>query len=152
MPTDIVRNFSRLPHFTARRMTVAYQQIKCAQEYANDHEVCGPADIMRCKGYGYEHDSRFTFANDYTVKSLDTKIVKDHGYCLKVDNNQVYDSISREDEEKVLGTNQPTINYNVLVNSKCDPNPSDHWYGTDGIQCSNIHNFGRCMTIKDWCL
>ena len=38
----------------------------------------------------------------YTNKSLDTKLGKGHGYCLKINNDQVYNSISRSDEEMVL--------------------------------------------------
>ena len=56
----------------------------CSGVCKDDHEVCGPADIMRCKGYGYEHDSRVTFANDYTVSwyQHDDKITDPHG-CQK---------------------------------------------------------------------
>ena len=42
------------------------------------------------------------------------------GYCLKINNDQVYDSISRSDEEKILGANQLNVNYTALhSNSTC---------------------------------
>ena len=77
-------------------------------------------------------------SDDYIDKFLDTKLVKEHGYCLKINNDQVYDSISGSDEQKVLGTNQPTVNYTGLV--KCNKS------GTDGILCSD-----GCKNIKYWC-
>ena len=50
-------------------------------------------------------------SDDYIDKFLDTKLVKEHGYCLKINNDQVNDSISRSDEQKILGTNQPTVGW-----------------------------------------
>ena len=49
--------------------------------------------------------------------------------------------IPRSDEEKVLGTNQPTVNYTGLV--KCD---TGYGFCTDGIQCSD-----ECKDMEFWC-
>ena len=102
-------------------------QVKNKNERREDAELYDP-DNLRCIGDG------FNFADDFTGLTLDTKLGKDHGYCLKINNDQVYDSISRSDEQKVLGTNQPTVDYTGLV--KCD----------DGIQCLD-----GCKEMQFWC-
>ena len=113
----------------------------CSGVYSEEAELCEP-DILSCIGHGYnenQNERGYEWADDYTKKSLATKLGKDHGYCLKINNDQVYDSISRSDEQKVLGTNQPTVNYTGLV--KCKDQ-----YGTDGIHCSD-----ECKSIEYWC-
>ena len=102
----------------------------CSGICSDESEMCDPRNL-RCIGKGHQDLG-------YTNKSLDTKLGKDHGYCLKINNDQVYDSISRSDEQKVLGTNQPTVDYTGLV--KCN-----NKYG-NGIQCSD-----GCKWIRDWC-
>ena len=44
------------------------------------------------------NDGYYEWADYYTEKTLDAKQGKD---CLKINNDQVYDSISRSDEQKV---------------------------------------------------
>ena len=65
----------------------------CSGVCSEEAELCDP-DNLRCIGHGY-------WDLGYTVMSLDTKLGKGHGYCLKANNDQVYDSISRSDEQKV---------------------------------------------------
>ena len=96
-----------------------------------EEDLCNP-DQLRCVGDGYVWD-------DYKVqiKTLGTKLGKDHHYCFKqVNNDFEYDYISREDEEKVLGKHQPMVNYEGL--KKCRK------LGTDGISCKD-----KCYI--DWC-
>merc|ERR1711949_94319 len=98
----------------------------CSGVCSEEAEFCDP-DNLRCIGDGYDASAKYyEWADDYTDKSLDTKLGKDHGYCLKINNDQAYDSISRSDEQKVLGTNEPTVIYTGLV--KC----YDTYWGTDG--------------------
>ena len=92
-------------------------------------ELCD-ADKLRCVGDGFGGD-----LNDlngvYNIKSLDTKLGKGHGYCFReVNNDQAYDSITREDEDRILGRNERAVNYTLL--KKCK-----NKYGTEGIQCQN---------------
>ena len=87
----------------------------CSGVCSEEAEFCDP-DNLRCIGHGYEDYSWNT--KDYTDKSLDTKLGKDHGYCLKINNDLGYDSISRSDEQKILGTHQSSVNYDRLV--KCN--------------------------------
>ena len=105
----------------------------CSGVCSEEAELCDP-DNLRCIGDGY-NSWQGGYTDDYTDKSLDTKLGK-NGYCLKINNDQFYDSIGRADEQKILGTHQPTVNYTGLV--KC--NDGDE----DGIICS-----GKCET--DWC-
>ena len=109
-------------------------QVKNKNERREDAELYDP-DNLRCIGDG------FNFADDFTGLALDTKLGKDHGYCLKINNDQVYDSISRNDEVRVIGTNQPTVNYVGLV--KC----YNSEYGSDGILCGD-----RYRPIQYWCI
>ena len=112
----------------------------CSGVCSEDAELCNQ-DNLRCIGHGYpEGDWGFSDV-DNTRKSLNTKLGKDHGYCLKINNDQVYDSISRNDEVRVIGTNQPTVNYVGLV--KC----YNSEYGSDGILCGD-----RYRPIQYWCI
>ena len=106
----------------------------CSGVCSEEAELCDP-DNLRCIGDGYSEDD-FGYSDDYMRKSLNTELGKQHDYCLKINNDQSYDSISRTDEEKVIGTNQPTVNYTGLV--KCN-----NGY-MDGIQCSD-----GCKSILD---
>ena len=77
-------------------------------------ELCNPD--LRCIEDGYE-GNYYSYFN-YTARNLETKVGKGHNYCLQVNNDGAYDIITREDEEKIYGDDQPTINYNALA--KCD--------------------------------
>ena len=120
----------------------------CSGVCREESELCDP-ETLRCLGEGYTPITiyGYPFADDYTEKSLPTKLGKLHGYCLKINNDQVYDSLSRNDEVKVIGTHQSTVNYTGLI--KCQE-PVYQWYvknqSTDGILCS-----GYCKTNKYWC-
>merc|ERR1711923_511961 len=107
----------------------------CSGVCSEEAEFCDP-DNLKCIGHGDD----YSWLSKYTEKSLDTKLGKDHGYCLKINNDQTFDSITREDEQKILGTNEPTVNYTGLV--KCHDTEGD-----DGILCS-----GECRSIIYWCV
>ena len=109
----------------------------CSGVCREEAELCDP-DNLRCIGDGYD-EGQWDFDDYYTVKSLNTKLGKDHGYCLKINNDQVYDHISRADEEKVKGTHQLTVNYTWLI--EC----VDEYSGEIGIQCSD-----ECRS-QEWC-
>ena len=108
----------------------------CSGVCKDEEELCDP-DKLRCPGYGHDETDPFSFrwVVAYSKKSLNSILVKDHGYCLKVNNDQQYDTISRGDEKKIIGSHQSTVNYTTLV--KCNN-------GHDGILCS-----GECKI--DWC-
>ena len=109
----------------------------CSGVCREEAEFCGP-DSLRCIGDGFEDGYWYIH---YSIKSLETKLGKDHGYCLKINNDQAYDTISRADEEKILGTHEHAVNYTWLV--KCN---LSEWNPSNGILCS-----GECMDIRQWC-
>ena len=112
----------------------------CSGICEDEATFCNP-DSLRCIGSGYEI-YHYELPKEYKVKYLNNKLGMNHVYCFhQINNDQAYDLLSREDEEKILGTNQPTVNYETLIKSKCETDA-----GTDGILCS-----GECKTIVYWC-
>ena len=124
--------------------------LMCSGVCREDAELCN--DKLRCKGDGYETSVEDDLLYDghvnnygFKVKSLNTKLGMDHYYCLKINNDQVYDTIGRQDEEKILGTHESAVTYTGL--EKCH----DYYRGADGIQCSNGCKNQWCSGTGDTC-
>ena len=82
---------------------------------------------------------------DYTVQSLGGKKTADHKYCFAVNNDGLYDSISRLDEDKVATKHNKMFEYSDLMT--CDSN------GREGITAvpflSLVNDFFREMTAPN---
>ena len=100
-------------------------RVLCSGVCQAEEELCNP-DNLRC----IEDPA-------YNKKSLGHNVAKDHHYCfLQVNNDAGYDYVTREDEAKVIGTNEPTVNYSRLIALK-DKNDK----GQEGFQCQNGFKF-----------
>ena len=137
----IVRNFTRLPHWIVLKKTSAYHWTRCAQEFARQRRSFAQRDL-RCLGDGLLGSISYRPGN-YTITSLNTKLAENHNYCLRVNNDVGYDTISRKDEVKILGDNERSVDYGGLV--KC----LDTSFAGDGIQCPGDKI--KCLSQDYWC-
>ena len=116
-------------HCQEEEFCLPLQQM-CSGVCQAEEELCNP-DNLRC----IEDPA-------YNIKSLGHNVAKDHHYCfLQVNNDAAYDYVTREDEAKVIGTNEPTVNYSRLIALK-DKNDK----GQEGFQCLNGFKW-----MADWC-
>ena len=97
-------------------------KLMCSGVCSAEAELCNQ-DNLRCIGDGEIITSK------YTHKYIDTKLGKEHAYCFwTINNDQSYDYLTREDEERVLGTHESSVNYEELVQCFDDQ-------GNIGIKC-----------------
>ena len=110
-------------------------QQSCSGVCKTEAKLC--SSDVRCTYHGYVN---FT---EYTVQSLGRKKTKDHDFCLTVDNNGLYDTISRRDEAKVVSKYVKLFEYSDLETCS-NVNESE------GIRCKEGQD-GGCTGNFDWC-
>ena len=115
-----------------------YDQM-CSGICKDERELCN--SDLRCQ--------RIDQGSTRTLRktSLDNKLVNNHNYCFKINNDGFYDSITRQDEERVLGNYESTINYNDVV--ECNDGSYDgfqrDWCSGTGEVC----NTGKVIISMD---
>ena len=103
-----------------------------------EEELC--SSDVRCPYHGYEEIVERYGLTDFTVQSLGGKKTSDHKYCFAVNNDGLYDSISRLDEDKVATKHNKLFEYSDLMTT------CHHDDGDEGIMCEE-----GCMPNTVWC-
>ena len=109
----------------------------CSGLCKKEEDVC--SSDLRCPLHGYE---ALSFLTNYTVQSLGGKVTGNHEYCLAINNDGFYDSVSRSDEDKV------TTKYTKLF-EYTDLKTCHHKDAGEGIQCQEGPE--GCMPRTNWC-
>ena len=108
----------------------------CTGVCKTEEQVC--ASDLRCTYHGYEDLVKKNGWANYTVQSLGGRVTGDHDYCLAINNDGFYDTISRKDEDKVTTKDIKLFDYKYLTSCP-------HKVG-EGINCQE-----GCKPINDWC-
>ena len=138
----------------------------CSGVCETEEAVCSPA--LRCSGQGYDNLISEIGVTEYTVQSLGGKITRSHEYCLAVNNDGYYDTISRLDEDKVVTKYVKLFDYNYLETChsgygegiKCEEGdgcaPQSVWCGGTGRVCTTaggtvgLDNVDLCRNNTFW--